>query len=60
MNKELVAPNYEEMYKNELNRRKYELEDQAAHFREELDKEKNSKNAIIEQQIKEIEFLKVL
>lgn len=56
--KENVSLDYELMYKDELNRRKYELEEQATHFREELNKERNTKNAIIEQQAKEIEFLK--
>lgn len=56
--KENVSPDYETMYKQEVDRRKYELEEQEQHFREELDKERNTKNAIIENQLKEIEFLK--
>lgn len=58
MDKETFDLNYKAMCEQESQRRKCELEEQAEHFREELDKEKNTKNAIIEQQLKEIDFLK--
>lgn len=58
MNKETVGLDYKAMYEQEIARRKYELEEQANQFRNEIDKEKNTKNAIIENQSKEIEFLK--
>ena len=57
-NKEVVGLDYETMYKQEVDRRKFELEEQTQHFRDELDRERNTKNAIIESQTKEIEFLK--
>ncbi len=56
--KETYDLDYKQAYKDEVDRRKYELEEQAQHFREELDKERNTKNMIIEQQQKDIEFYK--
>lgn len=58
MDKETERLDYKSMYEQEVARRKYELEEQANQFRNEIDKEKNTKNAIIENQSKEIEYLK--
>ena len=58
MNKETVSPDWEEMYKQLEYSHKCQLEEIEHEFRNKLDSERNTKNVIIEQQQKEIEFYK--
>lgn len=58
MNKETVSPDWEEMYKQLEHSHRCQLEEIEHEFKNKLDSERNTKNIIIEQQQKEIEFYK--
>lgn len=58
MNKETVELNWEEEYKKLKHSHRCQLEEIEHEFRNKYDSEINTKNMIIEQQQKEIEFYK--
>ncbi len=58
MNKETVSPDWEQMYKELEHSHRVQLEEIEHEFRNKLDSERNTKNVIIEQQQKDIEFYK--
>lgn len=58
MEKETVGLNWEEEYKRLEHINRCQREEMEYEFRNKLDSERNTNNAIIEQQQKEIEFYK--
>jgi hypothetical protein len=58
MKDETVGLDWEEEYKKIEHSHRCQLEEIKSEFRKKLDNERNTKNAIIEQQRKEIEFYK--
>lgn len=55
---ETIKPDYEALYKSSQEEWKIRFEEIEYEFRNKLDSERNTKNAIIERQEKEIEFYK--